>query len=77
MQASRWLRLSANKGQHQAQALLGAMLFKGEHVSRQAALGLFWLIVAKDGAGPDEELDHRDVSQRARAGQRQRASIGS
>jgi hypothetical protein len=34
--------------------LLGSMLFKGEHVSRQAALGLFWLIIAKDGAGPDE-----------------------
>jgi hypothetical protein len=30
------------------------MLFKGEEVSRQAALGLFWLIVAKDGAKPDE-----------------------
>ena len=23
-------------------------------MSRQAALGLFWLIVAKDAAGPDE-----------------------
>jgi hypothetical protein len=46
--------LSANKGDHRAQALLGSMLFKGEEVSRQAALGLFWLIVAKDGAGPDE-----------------------
>ena len=30
------------------------MLFKGQEVSRQAALGLFWLIVAKDSAGPDE-----------------------
>ena len=30
------------------------MLFKGEDVSRQAALGLFWLIVAKDAARPDE-----------------------
>jgi hypothetical protein len=30
------------------------MLFKGEEVSRQAALGLFWLIVAKDGAKADE-----------------------
>ena len=36
------------------QALLGSMLFKGEEVSRQAALGLFWLIVAKDAAKPDE-----------------------
>jgi exopolysaccharide production negative regulator len=54
IQAARWLRLSANKGDHRAQALLGGMLFKGEQVSRQAALGLFWLIIAKDGAGPDE-----------------------
>ena len=54
IQAARWLRLSANKGDHRAQALLGNMLFKGEEVSRQAALGLFWLIIAKDGAGPDE-----------------------
>ena len=54
IQAARWLRLSANKGDHRAQALLGGMLFKGEDVSRQAALGLFWLIVAKDGAKPDE-----------------------
>jgi TPR repeat protein len=54
IQAARWLRLSANKGDHRAQALLGGMLFKGEEVSRQAALGLFWLIIAKDGAGPEE-----------------------
>jgi TPR repeat protein len=54
IQAARWLRLSANKGDHRAQALLGGMLFKGEELSRQAALGLFWLIVAKDAAGPDE-----------------------
>jgi hypothetical protein len=46
IQAARWLRLSANKGDHRAQALLGGMLFKGEQVSRQAALGLFWLIIA-------------------------------
>lgn len=54
IQAARWLRLSANKGDHRAQALLGGMLFKGEQVSRQAALGLFWLIVAKDAARADE-----------------------
>ena len=52
--AARWLQLSADKGDHRAQALLGGMLFKGEEVSRQAARGLFWLIVAKDGAGADE-----------------------
>src|SRR5580704_8091102 len=53
-QAAKWLGLAAKKGQYQAQALLGAMLFKGEDLSRQAALGLFWLTLAKDGARPDE-----------------------
>jgi TPR repeat protein len=54
IQAARWLRLAGNKGHCRAQAELGGMLFKGEEVTRQAALGLFWLIVAKDCAGPDE-----------------------
>jgi len=55
MQAARWLRLSALKGEYRAQALLGSMLFKGEDVPRQAAQGLFWLIVAKDSAtAPDD-----------------------
>ncbi|HEY4404036.1 MAG TPA: tetratricopeptide repeat protein [Xanthobacteraceae bacterium] len=53
-QAAKWLGLAAKKGQYQAQALLGAMLFKGDDLSRQAALGLFWLTLAKDRAGPDE-----------------------
>jgi TPR repeat protein len=53
-QAAKWLGLAARKGQYQAQALLGAMLFKGDDLARQAALGLFWLTLAKDGAGPDE-----------------------
>ena len=53
-QAAKWLGLAARKGQYQAQALLGTMLFKGDDLSRQAALGLFWLTLAKDGAGPDE-----------------------
>jgi uncharacterized protein len=54
VQAARWLRLAANKGQRSAQALLGGMLFRGQGVSRQAAMGLFWLTVAKEGASPDE-----------------------
>jgi exopolysaccharide production negative regulator len=53
-QAAKWLGLAARKGQYQAQALLGAMLFKGDELSRQAALGLFWLTLAKDGARSDE-----------------------
>ncbi len=56
MQAARWLRLSALKGEYRAQALLGSILFKGEGVQRQAALGLFWLIVSKDSAtGADDK----------------------
>jgi len=54
VQAARWLRLAANKGQRSAQALLGSMLFKGQGVSRQAAMGLFWLTIAKDSPGPED-----------------------
>ncbi|HZP75228.1 MAG TPA: tetratricopeptide repeat protein [Pseudolabrys sp.] len=53
-QAARWLGLAAQKGQYQAQAQLGAMLFAGEEVPRQAARGLMWLTLAKDGATPDQ-----------------------
>jgi TPR repeat protein len=52
-QAARWLRLAANKGQHQAQALLGSLFISGQ-VPRQAARGLMWLMLARDAAGPDE-----------------------
>jgi hypothetical protein len=55
MQAARWLRLSALKGEYRAQALLGSMLFRGEGVPRQGALGLFWLIVSKDSASGLED----------------------
>ncbi len=53
-QAARWLGLAANKGQYQAQAMLGAMLFSGQDVPRQAARGLMWLTLAKDSATPDQ-----------------------
>ena len=48
--AARWFRLSAQKGQCQAQAMLGAMLFAGDHVPHQAARGRMWLTLAKDNA---------------------------
>jgi TPR repeat protein len=55
-QAVRWLSLAANKGQYQAQAMLGAILFKGEHVRRQASRGLMWLTLARDSAvGPTDK----------------------
>ena len=53
-QAARWLGLSAHKGQVQAQALLGAMLFSGELVPRQAARGLMWLTLAKANTTEDQ-----------------------
>ena len=52
--AARWLGLAAQKGQHQAQALLGQMLFNGEYFQRQAARGLMWLMLARDSATPNE-----------------------
>jgi len=51
--AARWLRLAANKGQHQAQAILGHILFAGEDIPRQAARGLMYLTMARDGASGD------------------------
>ncbi len=48
--AARWFMLAAQKGQCRAQAMLGAMLFAGDHVPRQAARGLMWLTLAKDSA---------------------------
>jgi TPR repeat protein len=33
---ARWLGLAAQKGQHQAQAMLGQMLFNGDRLPRQA-----------------------------------------
>jgi TPR repeat protein len=51
---ARWLGLAAQKGQHQAQAMLGQMLFAGDRLPRQAARGLMWLTLARDNAAPDE-----------------------
>lgn len=53
-QAIRWFGLSAHKGKCEAQAMLGAMLFAGDHVPRQAARGLMWLALAKECA-PHEQ----------------------
>jgi hypothetical protein len=46
-----WLVLAANKGHYKSQALLGRILFNGEHGARQRASGLMWLTVACDGPG--------------------------
>jgi uncharacterized protein len=51
---ARWLGLAAQKGQHQAQAMLGQMLFNGDQLPPQRARGLMWLTLARDSAAPDE-----------------------
>jgi uncharacterized protein len=51
---ARWLRLAAQKGQHQAQAMLGQMLFNRDRLPPQRARGLMWLTLACENAGPDE-----------------------
>ena len=51
---ARWLGLAAQKGQHQAQALLGQLLFNGDRLPPQRARGLMWLTLARDSALPDE-----------------------
>jgi TPR repeat protein len=51
---ARWLGLAAQKGQHQAQALLGQMLFNGDQMPPQRARGLMWLTLARDSAAPEE-----------------------
>jgi exopolysaccharide production negative regulator len=53
--AARWFGLSAHKGLCKSQAMLGAMLFTGDHVPRQAARGLMWLTLAKDSADPSDQ----------------------
>ena len=73
-QAARWLHAAANKGQYQAQAVLGRMLFKGEFAPRQAARGLMWLTLASDSAGPAETWIS-DLYQRVQAGDRGRARV--
>ena len=49
-----WLVLASNKGHYKAQAILGRILFNGEHGARQRAAGLMWMTVASDGPGAKE-----------------------
>lgn len=54
-QAARWLGLAANKGQREAQAVLGHMLFNGVDVPKQPARGLMWLSLANAAAGSGDK----------------------
>jgi TPR repeat protein len=53
VQAARWSKLAADKGNVAAQALLGHLLFEGDDgISRQPVLGLMYLSVARERAKP-------------------------
>ncbi len=55
-QAVRWLNLAAERNHRPSQALLGHILFTGAPgVPRQAAQGLMWLSLAREGADPAKD----------------------
>lgn len=61
---TRWLGLAASKGQRQAQAMLGQMLFNGDRLPPQRARGLMWMALASDGPNnPDEAWIRESYSQ--------------
>jgi hypothetical protein len=54
-QAAGWAKLAADKGNVEAQALLGHLLFQGDGVGRQPVLGLMFLSIALDrSSGHDD-----------------------
>ncbi|MBN9023284.1 MAG: sel1 repeat family protein [Rhizobiales bacterium] len=50
LQAARWAKLAADKGNVGGQALLGHLLFEGDGVPRQSVLGLMYLTIARERA---------------------------
>ncbi len=47
-QAARWAKLASDKGSIRGQALLGFLLFQGEGIGREPAMGLVLLSVARE-----------------------------
>jgi TPR repeat protein len=54
LQAARWAKLSADKGNIGAQALLGHLLFEGEGLKREPVVGLMFLSIARGRAEPSQ-----------------------
>ena len=54
LQAARWAKLAADKGNVGAQALLGHMLFEGDGIKREPVVGLMFLTIARDRAAPGQ-----------------------
>jgi TPR repeat protein len=55
LQAARWAKLAADKGNIGAQALLGHLLFEGDGIKRQPVVGLMFLTIARDRAAPGQQ----------------------
>jgi len=54
LQAARWAKLAADKGNVGAQALLGHLLFEGDGIKREPVVGLMFLTIARDRAAPSQ-----------------------
>ena len=72
-QAARWLKLSADKGHYQAQALLGITMFRGDGIPRQVPRGLMYLTIARDTAPQDKAIADMQGAAFAQATDDQRA----
>jgi uncharacterized protein len=78
LQAAKWLKVAANKGQYQAQAVLGRLLFTGEAgVSRQAARGLMWLTLARSNAPAETWIADLYASAIKQSTEEERAAAGT
>jgi TPR repeat protein len=55
LQAARWAKLAADKGNVGAQALLGHLLFEGDGIKREPVVGLMFLTIARDRASPSQQ----------------------
>ncbi len=72
-QAARWLKLSADKGHYQAQALLGITMFRGDGIPRQVPRGLMYLTIARDTAPQDKTIADMQAGAFAKASDDDRA----
>ncbi|MBL4646511.1 MAG: sel1 repeat family protein [Rhizobiales bacterium] len=66
-QASRWLKLAAEKGHVLAQMELGRMLFEGDGLKRRRTQGLKWMTIALDRVGASDDDYVRQIHESALA----------
>ena len=64
LQAARWAKLAADKGNVGAQALLGHLLFEGDGLKREPVVGLMFLSIARQRAELGQRWIH-EMQERA------------